>query len=114
MAKAVRLNAKQGNTFSFTVFLKDPVTELAYNLTGKSLVFYVNSPTPISKNTGTVGSGFVVTDAVNGQATLTLTATETRALEYGSYQYEVELRDNGNQTTIMEGAFYVAKGFNID
>jgi hypothetical protein len=114
MAKSVRLNAKQGNTFSFTVFLKDPVTELAYDLTGKSLVFYVNSPTPISKNTGTVGSGFVITNAVGGQATLTLSAGETRLLEFGSYQYEVELRYNGTQTTIMEGAFYVAKGFNID
>jgi hypothetical protein len=83
----------------------------AVDLTGMDLVFTAkvdhNSPALIQVDTD--DGGIVVTSAVDGEARLTLTPTETELLENKVYAvvYDVKLVDGANVYTVLTGRLMV-------
>lgn len=105
----------KGNTFrlpigisTVTAGVKSPV-----NLTGSSLVFLATwSGGSLRHETG--DGSLTITDAVSGEAALTLSVAETRALPIGRIKYEIERRLSGDQTTILYGELVVTGWSNDD
>lgn len=104
----------KGTTVPVTMTVRQSGT--AVNLTGKELVFVAGTTPQIVKKTGTGGSGFVVTNAAGGIATLTLTVAETRAFTSQLVLFTVELWESAGatQTVVLEGAFKVRSVVNTD
>jgi hypothetical protein len=104
----------RGTTSQFTIVVKQSGT--AVNLTGKQLVFVAGANPQITKKTGVSGSGFTITDATNGTASLEFTVTESRSLNPNDFPFTIELwESNGSiQTLIVEGQINVKTVVNVD
>lgn len=105
----------RGNTRTITLTVEDsggnPV-----NLTGKTLVFVAGTTPQIVKKTSVNGSGFVVSDAVNGVAVLELSVTETRNIVENSFDFSIELWESSDtiQRMIQYGKMVVRSLVNVD
>jgi hypothetical protein len=85
------------------------------NLTGKKLVFSSDVEPDFHLSTDDAESGFEITDAAQGEATLTIPVAVTRGFSPGpQYQYEIELWDGDTETTIAADKLTVLKGVNSD
>lgn len=104
----------KGTTVPVTMTVKQ--SGVAVNLTGKELVFVAGTSPQLVKKTGTPGSGFVVTTAASGIATLTLTVSETRAFTSQLVPFTVELWESAGatQTVVLEGGLKVRSVVNTD
>ena len=105
----------RGNTRTITVTVKRSDGTVV-DLTSKTLVFTTNSTTPLIKKTSVGGSGFVITDAVNGVAVLQLSVAETRAATPNTFDYSIELWESSNtiQTTMVYGKILMKNVVNVD
>lgn len=54
-----------------------------------------------------------ITDAVNGEFDVSLTATQTTAMTAGNYVYEILVNDSGIVQTFLRGSFRVDLGDNL-
>ena len=104
----------RGTTTPFTFVVKQSGT--AVDLTGKTLVFTGATTTQTVKKTSVGGSGFTITDAENGVATLQFTVAETRAMTPNRFDFTVELWESGGstQTLVLEGKMNVRTVVNVD
>lgn len=105
---------EQGTTFGMTITVKD-ANDTVINITGYTFRGKIKE----SAQDATAVEEFTctITDAVNGQFTVGLTATETAALvatgaaydSYTSYTYDIEMVDSsGAVTRLLNGSVSVS------
>jgi hypothetical protein len=98
MATKANLTIDQGSSFSTSIALTDN-DGVALNLTG-----YTGAAQLRKHYTSSTAVTFTVTiDALNGEVTLSLTATQTAALTAGRYVYDVELTIGSTVSRVIEG-----------
>ena len=101
MASISNIFIDQGATFSKTITVKD-TSGNALNLTGFTAIAQIRkSP---SSSTSTSFTVAFASDRTTGQLTISLTDTQTTALEAGRYNYDVLITDSsGTKTRVVEG-----------
>ena len=106
MATIKNLVLEQGATFSANIqFLnsnKTPISLVGYNVRSKMRTSYdaANAATFIA----------VITDAVNGNINISLTAADTAVLDYGRYVYDIEAYNGPVLKRVVEGTVTVTPG----
>ena len=106
MAGYVELYIDQGATFNSVINLSDDVTNANINVTGYTVKSQMKrsyySSGPSANLTCTI------TDANNGEITISLTATETGSINPGRYLFDVITTDlNSKVDRVMEGIITV-------
>jgi hypothetical protein len=99
----------QGATWSVVVTYKDS-TGAAINLTGYTAAMQVRQQysSADADLTLTSPSGGIVITGATGVVTITMTATQTAALEEGYYVYDVELTSGSYKDRLIQGQLTVA------
>jgi len=105
MAAIANLTIDQGATFSSDVTVKD-AQDNAFNLTGYTAVAKLAKGFASTK-TRTNMTTSIATDATTGVVTLSLTATETSALDAERYVYDLEITSGAAVTRVIEGIITV-------
>ena len=105
MAAIANLKIDQGATFSSDVTVKDANSQ-AFDLTGytaaaKMAKGFASTRTRINMSTS------IAADATTGVVTLSLTATETGALDAERYVYDLEITKDAGVTRVIEGIITV-------
>jgi hypothetical protein len=106
MADYVELYIDQGEDFSSTIVWQDEVTNLYQNVEG-----YVLSSSLRKSLLSTNTSGNLVcsvSDAANGQITMSMDAANTSNLRPGTYLFDVKYTINNNTKRLMEGIVIVS------
>lgn len=105
----------RGTTYPISMRLTTPAG-VAVDLTGKQLVFVAATTIETVKKTGVGGSGFTITNAAGGLASLTFTVAETRAMTPSKFVFTVELWESSGatQSLLLEGIINVREVVNID
>jgi hypothetical protein len=105
MAAIANLTIDQGATFTSDVTVKDAQGN-AFNLTGYTAVAKLAKGFASTK-TRTNMTTSIATDATTGVVTLSLTATETSALDAERYVYDLEITSGAAVTRVIEGIITV-------
>ena len=105
MAAIANLTIDQGATFSSDVTVKD-AQDNAFNLTGYTASAKLAKGFA-STRTRTNMTTSIATDATTGVVTLSLTATETAALDAERYVYDLEITSGATVTRVIEGIITV-------
>lgn len=105
MAAIANLTIDQGATFSSDVTVKD-AQDNAFNLTGYTASAKLAKGFA-STRTRTNMTTSIATDATTGVVTLSLTATETSALDAERYVYDLEITSGATVTRVIEGIITV-------
>lgn len=107
MAIIANIFIDQGTDFSITVDVTD-TSGGALNMSGYSAAAQIRK----TYGSSTVSSSFTTSIAeASGQVTLSLTDTQTTALESGRYVYDLNVTSSGGQTTrVVEGQAIVTPG----
>jgi len=105
MAAIANLTIDQGATFSSDVTVKD-AQDTAFNLTGYTASAKLAKGFA-STRTRTNMTTSIATDATTGVVTLSLTATETAALDAERYVYDLEITSGAAVTRVIEGIITV-------
>ena len=105
MAAIANLTIDQGATFSSDVTVKD-AQDNAFNLTGYTAAAKLAKGFA-STRTRTNMTTSIATDATTGVVTLSLTATETAALDAERYVYDLEITSGATVTRVIEGIITV-------
>jgi hypothetical protein len=107
MAIIANIFIDQGTDFSITVDVTD-TSGGALNMSGYSAAAQIRK----TYGSSTVSSSFTTSIAeASGQVTLSLTDTQTTALESGRYVYDLNVTSGGGQTTrVVEGQAIVTPG----
>jgi|TARA_B100001094_G_scaffold327456_1_gene385698 hypothetical protein len=107
MAIIANIFIDQGTDFSITVDVTD-TSGGALNMSGYSAAAQIRK----TYGSSSVSSTFSTSIAENtGQVTLSLTDTQTTALESGRYVYDLNVTSGGGQTTrVVEGQAIVTPG----
>ena len=107
MAIIANIFIDQGTDFSITVDVTD-TSGGALNMSGYSASAQIRK----TYGSSTVSSTFTTSIAeATGQVTLSLTDTQTTALESGRYVYDLNVTSGGGQTTrVVEGQAIVTPG----
>tara|TARA_B100001063_G_scaffold229447_1_gene241663 strand:+ start:451 stop:783 length:333 start_codon:yes stop_codon:yes gene_type:complete len=105
MAAIANLFVDQGTTFNTSVLVTNDAGS-EFDLTGYSVAAQLRKS--YSSSTATDFTTAVPTPATAGQINLTLSATQTGALEEGRYVYDVEVSKDGIVTRVVEGLITVS------
>ena len=105
MAAIANLTIDQGATFTSDVTVKDAQGN-AFNLTGYTAAAKLAKGFA-STRTRTNMTTSIATDATTGVVTLSLTATETAALDAERYVYDLEITSGATVTRVIEGIITV-------
>ena len=105
MAAIANLTIDQGATFSSDVTVK-AAQDNAFNLTGYTASAKLAKGFA-STRTRTNMTTSIATDATTGVVTLSLTATETAALDAERYVYDLEITSGAAVTRVIEGIITV-------
>ena len=105
MAAIANLTIDQGATFTSDVTVKDAQGN-AFNLTGYTASAKLAKGFA-STRTRTNMTTSIATDATTGVVTLSLTATETAALDAERYVYDLEITSGATVTRVIEGIITV-------
>ena len=101
MASITNIFIDQGATFSETITVKD-TSGNALNLTGFTAIAQIRK-SPSSSTSVSFSVAFDA-DRTTGQLTISLTSTQTAALEAGRYNYDVLITaSGGDKTRAVEG-----------
>ena len=91
---------EQGTTFNRVLTLQENGS--AMNLTGYSVASQIRSTHDSSSVTGTISC--TISNASNGEITLTMTNSTTSGIEEGIYVYDIEITSGaGSVTRILQG-----------
>lgn len=94
----------QGETWAADLFVEDSDGN-AFSLSGYTVASQLRR-LPASSGYYNITSN--VTYAASGQITLSLTANETSAINYGEYMYDVEITSSGGDVTrILQGTITI-------
>lgn len=102
-----------GNTFRRIFVFKDGAGD-PLDISGSKLVFRCSSATGVIRKDTDDGTGFTITDAVNGTAELILEVEDTRSLPAGEVRYEIELWSGTEQLSLLFGVLNVTVWVNDD
>lgn len=105
MTEYVELYIDQGSDFESTIVLEDDITNLYQNVEGYVVTSSLRRSL-ISPNT----SGNLVcsiTDAANGEITISMTAANTANLRIGTHLFDVRTYVTGKYTRLIEGIIIV-------
>ena len=107
MAAIANLSIEQGATFSSDVTVKDS-NDNPFNLTGYTAAAKL-AKGYASTRTRTDFTCTIAADATSGVVTLSLTSTQTAALDAERYVYDLEITQtsSGNVTRVIEGIITV-------
>ena len=107
MAAIANLTVDQGATFTSDVTVKD-ANGNPFNLTGYTALARMAKGYS-STRTRTIITCTVAADATTGVVTLSLTSTQTAALDAERYVYDLEITQtsSGNVTRVIEGIISV-------
>tara|TARA_B100001057_G_C22866467_1_gene956701 strand:+ start:5556 stop:5888 length:333 start_codon:yes stop_codon:yes gene_type:complete len=100
MAAIANLFVDQGTTFNTSVFVTNDDSS-AFDLTGYICTSQLRKS--YSSSTATDFTTEIADPPTLGQINLTLSATQTGALEEGRYVYDVEVSKDGIVTRVIEG-----------
>ena len=106
MAAYAELYLDQGTTFNNIINLTDDLTNAYINVSG----YVVRSQMRRSYFSANISANIIctITDAANGEITMSLPAANTSALKAGRYLYDVEVVDTtGTTSRILEGIITV-------
>ena len=106
MAAFVELYMDQGATFTNVINITDDVTNVSVNLSN----YLVRSQMRRSYYSINASAEIVcsVTDASNGEITMSMTASNTANIKAGRYLFDLETEDgNGFVTRVLEGIITV-------
>lgn len=106
MAAYAELYLDQGTTFNNVINLTDDVTNAYINVAG----YTVRSQMRRSYFSANASANITctITDAANGEITMSMTAANTALLKAGRYLYDLEVVDvAGNTSRILEGIITV-------
>ena len=106
MAAYAELYLDQGTTFNNIINLTDDVTNAYINVSG----YVVRSQMRRSYFSANASANITctITDAPNGEITMSMTAANTALLKAGRYLYDLEVVDtNGNTSRILEGVINI-------
>lgn len=109
MTAYVELYIDQGATFNNIINITDDVTNAYVNVSG----YVVTSQLRRSYYSTNVSANLTctITDAANGEITLSMTAANTSMIKAGRYLFDVMTRDTSNVTSrILEGIITVTPG----
>lgn len=102
MAAYVELYLDQGTTFNNVINLTDDVTNTPINVANYTVVSQLRR----SYYSANISANLVcsITDAANGEITLSLSAANTANIKPGRYVFDVKTTDNTNITSrVLEG-----------
>jgi len=105
MAAIANLTIDQGATFSSDVTVKD-ANGNAFDLTGYTAAAKLAKGFA-STRTRTDFTTTIAADATSGVVTLSLTATQTAALDAERYVYDLEITSGATVTRVIEGIISV-------
>lgn len=105
MAAIANLTIDQGATFSSDVTVKD-ANGNPFNLTGYTAAAKM-AKGYASTRTRTAMTTTIAADATSGVVTLSLTATQTAALDAERYVYDLEITSGDTVTRVIEGLISV-------
>ena len=105
MAAIANLTIDQGATFSSDVTVKD-ANGNAFDLTGYTAAAKLAKGFA-STRTRTDFTTTIAADATSGVVTLSLTATQTAALDAERYVYDLEITSGATVTRVIEGIITV-------
>jgi len=106
MAAYAELYLDQGTTFNNVINLTDDMTNAYINVAG----YVVRSQMRRSYFSANISANIIctITDAANGEITMSMPAANTAAIKAGRYLYDVEVVDTGGNTSrILEGIITV-------
>jgi len=106
MATNIYFTVYRKNDLLISATIQDE-NENALDLSGASLDFVVETPAGAEKIRKSVGNGITVTDAVNGQIEIDISAADTD-IPAGLYKHELLVTDaDSNRYTAIVGNFLV-------
>lgn len=113
MSAAYNLSCEQAATFNFQFTIANDST--AWNLTGYTATMTVRPYAGASTTTvvATTANGRIVLDALNGRATVTLSAATTADFTPGRYVYDFVFNSGSVVTRVLEGVFVVIAGVTV-
>lgn len=105
MAAYVELYLDQGTTFNNTITLTDDLTNASINIDG----YIVRSQMRRSyySQNSTANITCTITDASNGEITMSLTAGTTANIRAGRYLFDVETVNGSTISRVLEGIITV-------
>lgn len=105
MAAYVELYLDQGTTFNNIINLTDDVTNTPINISG----YIVTSQLRRSYYSSNASANITctITDASNGELTLSMTPANTSNLKPGRYVFDVKAIDGDDVSRILEGTITV-------
>ena len=107
MASISNIFIDQGATFTTTVTVTDS-SGSAVNLSGYSVAAQIRKS---HQSTSSVDFTASVSDASSGEITISLTPTQTAALEAGRFVYDVVITaSGGTKTRVVEGQAIITPG----
>ena len=109
MAGFTELFVDQGASYSTTINLTDDVTNSNLNITGYSVLSQMRR-SYYSAN-ATANLTCTISDANNGEITLSLTAGQTANIKSGRYLFDLKIYNGtGTVTRVMEGIITITPG----
>ena len=107
MAAITNLLIEQGATFTSTISLFN-ADDTAFDLTGHTAAGQIRKSYSSSSASVTFTISFA-SDRTSGQITLSLTPTQTAALEEGRYVYDIEVTGSDSTVTrVLQGTVTVS------
>jgi L-ribulose-5-phosphate 3-epimerase UlaE len=109
MAAYVELYVDQGATFSHTLTLTNDQTNTTINVAGYNVTSQMRHDYTSANATANLSCS--ISDAANGEVTISLTAGETANIDAGRYVFDVYTEDLLNvKSRILEGIITVTPG----
>ena len=106
MAQISNLYIDQGCDYSITVDVTDATGE-SMDLTGYTGAAQIRK----TYSSSTTTASFSTSVSENGTVTISLTSTQTSAIEAGRYVYDLNITDgNGNTSRVIEGQAIITPG----
>lgn len=105
MTDYVELYMDQGANFTSTIVLQDDNTNVYQNVSGYTITSALRRSL-LSAN-ASANLTCAVTDAANGEITLSMTAANTALLRPGTYLFDVKTLADGSYSRLIEGIIIV-------
>lgn len=106
MSAFVELYLDQGTTFNNVINITDDITNAAVNISGYSAESQIRRSYYSSNISANITC--TITDAANGELTMSMTAANTANIKAGRYVFDLKIVDTSNITSrILEGIINV-------
>jgi hypothetical protein len=107
MAAYVELVVDQGTTFNNVINITDDVTNAAVNISGYSFESQVRRSYYSANITANIVC--TITNAANGEVTMSMSASNTANIKPGRYVFDVKSTDDANSVSrILEGIITIS------